>query len=87
MVLGLFLAQILPEKINKMLSSNNPGFIDVNRTVFLAGKSRCDIHMDFSPKCLSNGQVKEDSNSETRKCHLQAQAIFSKTFPVINYRE
>ena len=33
LVSGLFLAQILPEKINKMLSSNNPEFIDVNRTV------------------------------------------------------
>ena len=34
LVLGLSLAQILPEKINKMLSPNNPGFIDVNRTVY-----------------------------------------------------
>ena len=33
LVLGLSLAQILPEKINKMISPNNPGFIDVNRTV------------------------------------------------------
>ena len=30
LVLGLSLAQIISEKINKMLSSNNLGFIDVN---------------------------------------------------------
>ena len=34
LVLGLSLAQILPEEINKILSPNNPGFIDVNRTVY-----------------------------------------------------
>ena len=33
MVLGLSLAKMLSEKINKMLSQINPGFIDVNRTV------------------------------------------------------
>ena len=33
LVLGLSLAQMLPEKINKMFSSNNLRFIDVNRTV------------------------------------------------------
>ena len=32
-LLGLSLAQVLPEKINKIHSSNNLGFIDVNRTV------------------------------------------------------
>ena len=36
LVLGLSLAQILPEKINKIHSSNNLGFIDVNRTVSVA---------------------------------------------------
>ena len=35
MVLGLSLAQILPEKINKMLSLNNLGFIDVLSTVYM----------------------------------------------------
>ena len=29
LVLGLSLAQILPEEINKIISPNNPGFIDV----------------------------------------------------------
>ena len=33
LVLGLSLAQILPEKINKILTPNSLGFIDVNRTV------------------------------------------------------
>ena len=33
LVLDLSLAQILPEKINKMLSLNNLGFIDVLSTV------------------------------------------------------
>ena len=33
LILGLSLAQVLPEKINKIHSSNNLGFIDVNRTV------------------------------------------------------
>ena len=33
LVLGLSVAQILLEKINKTLSSNKLGFIDVNRTV------------------------------------------------------
>ena len=33
LVLGLSLAQVLPEKINKIHSSNNLGFIDLNRTV------------------------------------------------------
>ena len=33
LVLGLSVAQILPEKINKILSPNNPGLIDVNPTV------------------------------------------------------
>ena len=33
--LVLFLAQILPEKINKIISPNNLGFIDVNRTVIV----------------------------------------------------
>ena len=31
--LGLSLGQILPEKIYKMISPNNLGFIDVNQTV------------------------------------------------------
>ena len=34
LVLGLSAAQRLPEKINKTLSPNKLGFIDVNRTVF-----------------------------------------------------
>ena len=33
LVLDLPLAHVLPEKINKILSPNNFGFIDVNRTV------------------------------------------------------
>ena len=33
LVLGLSVAQILPEKMNKMLSPNYLGFIDVNQTV------------------------------------------------------
>ena len=33
LVLDLSVAQILPEKINKMLSSNNLGFIGMIRTV------------------------------------------------------
>ena len=33
LVLGLSVAQILPEKINKMLFLKNLGFFDVNRTV------------------------------------------------------
>ena len=33
LVLGLTVAEILPAKINKMLSLNNLGFIDVNQTV------------------------------------------------------
>ena len=33
LVQGLSLAQILPAKINKMISPINPGFIDVNQTV------------------------------------------------------
>ena len=33
LVLGLSLAQVLPEKINKIYSSNNLELIDVNRTV------------------------------------------------------
>ena len=33
LVLDLSLAQILPEEINKMLSLNNPGFIDLLSTV------------------------------------------------------
>ena len=32
-ILGLSVAQVLPEKIKKMLSPNNLGFIDVNQTV------------------------------------------------------
>ena len=35
LVLGLSLAQIIPEKIIKMPSPDNLGFIDVNRTVRL----------------------------------------------------
>ena len=35
LVLDFSLAQILPEKINKMLSPNNFVFIDVNQTVTL----------------------------------------------------
>ena len=38
LVLVLSLAQVLTEKINKMLSQNNLGFIDVNRTVSLDNK-------------------------------------------------
>ena len=34
LVLVLSLPKILTEKINKMLSTNNHGFIDVNRTVY-----------------------------------------------------
>ena len=34
LVLDLSLAQILPEKINKMFSLNNLGFIDMSRTVY-----------------------------------------------------
>ena len=33
LALDCSLAQILPEEINQMLSTNNPGLIDVNRTV------------------------------------------------------
>ena len=33
LALDLSLAQILPEEINKMLSLNNPGFIDLLSTV------------------------------------------------------
>ena len=33
LVLGLSLAQILPEKLDKMFSQQKHGFIDVNRTV------------------------------------------------------
>ena len=35
LVLGLFVAQVLPKKIKKMLSPNSLGFICVNRTVIL----------------------------------------------------
>ena len=34
--IGLSLAQVLPGEINIMLSLNNSGFIDVNRTVLKA---------------------------------------------------
>ena len=33
LVLDLSLAQVLPEKINKILTPNSLGFIDVNQTV------------------------------------------------------
>ena len=33
LVLGLFVAQMFPEKISKIISPNNLGFIDVNWTV------------------------------------------------------
>ena len=42
LVLGLSVAQVIPEKIKK-LSPNNLGFIDVNRTVYEGFKSAPDI--------------------------------------------
>ena len=47
-VIGLFLAQILPEKINKMLSPNNVGFIDVNWTVGHAALHEAESVITFS---------------------------------------
>ena len=44
LVLVLSLAQVLPEKINKVLSPNNHGFIDVNRTV---------VDFDYQPQNCS----------------------------------
>ena len=61
LVLGLSVAQILPEKINKTLSPKKLGFIDVNRTVKqtfifsqnnngLRSKTQNTIHIRMYPK-------------------------------------
>ena len=62
LVLNLSLAQILPEKINKMISPNIIGFIDVNRTVIAKNIHYSDFadsidglrHKDFENR-MKNG--------------------------------
>ena len=60
LVLGLSLAQVLPKKINKILTPNSLGFIDVNRTVcrkIFFVRSTKSVNCDFimNPWIL-NGQ-------------------------------
>ena len=61
--MDLSVAQILPKEINKMVSPNNPGFIDVNRTVSLEPLElqKDYLHLFLYP-CLKSFHLQKFSN-------------------------
>ena len=54
LVLGLSLAQVFPEKINKIVTPNSLGFIYVNRTVNVIMYFDVQMINDQSPKKFEN---------------------------------